>query len=84
MRIYMQTRPEDGANPRYCHLLLQEDLLEGWTLVKETGKQGASGKITKQHFNHRDEAEQAMLNMRDAQTRRGYHVVFVQGQILPK
>ena len=83
MRIYLQTRPEDGSTPRYYHLLLQEDLLEGWTLVKETGQQGSSGRITKQHYNSWEEAEKAMLKARDKQLNRGYQVVFVQGQTRP-
>lgn len=80
MRIYLQTRPEDGSAPRFYHLLLQEDLLEGWTLIKETGKQGSSGRTSKQHFATWEEAEQALLKTRDSQLNRGYQVVFVQGQ----
>ena len=84
MRIYMQTLPEPGTAPRFYHLVLQEDLLEGWTLVKETGYQGSKGKITTQHFPNQDEALNAMLNTRDAQLKRGYQVVFVQGQNRPE
>ncbi|WP_455203944.1 WGR domain-containing protein [Kaarinaea lacus] len=84
MRIYLQTRPDDGGNQRYYHLMLQEDLLEGWTLIKETGRQGASGKISKQQFDNREDAEMAMLKLRDSQLKRGYHVVFVQGQTRPE
>ena len=43
MRIYMQTPVGEDAAPRYYHLHLQEDLLEGWTLVRESGRQGSSG-----------------------------------------
>ena len=41
MRIYLQTPPNAEGNPRYYHLFLQEDLIEGWTLVKENGQQGS-------------------------------------------
>ena len=39
MRIYMQTRPAAEA-PRYYQLLLEQDLLGGWTLYREWGQQG--------------------------------------------
>ena len=84
MRIYMQTLPQTGTSPRYYHLVLQEDLLEGWTLIKETGYQGSKGKLTKQHYPSQEEALGAMLQARDAQLKRGYQVVFVQGQNRPE
>jgi hypothetical protein len=37
MRIYMQIPPSDAGPPRFYHLHLQEDLLEGWTPVREWG-----------------------------------------------
>jgi predicted DNA-binding WGR domain protein len=84
MRIYMQTLPQIGAAPRFYHLVLQEDLLEGWTLVKETGYQGSKGKVSKQHYKNHEEALNAMLQTRDAQLKRGYQVVFIQGQSRPE
>lgn len=84
MRIYLQTRPDSGTAPRFYHLVLQEDLLDGWTVVKETGYQGSKGKVTRQFFKNHDEALQAMLQARDAQLKRGYQVVFVQGQSRPE
>lgn len=80
MRIYLQTRPESGEAPRFYHILLQQDLIDGWTLITETGYQGSRGRIRKHHFNNWDEAEQAMQTCRDRQINRGYNVVFVQGQ----
>ena len=84
MRIYLQTPPGEGGNPRYYHLLLQEDLLEGWTLIKEYGLQGSSGKVVRQHFPSWEQAQQAMMLARDQQLKRGYQVVFIQGQERPK
>lgn len=78
MRIYMQIPPEGNKAPRYYHLHLQEDLLEGWTLVREWGYQGASGRLLREHFTNREEAEAAMLRVRDEQLSRGYRVVFMQ------
>lgn len=78
MRIYMQTPPMDDTPPKFYHLFLQEDLLEGWTLVKEWGNQGSSGRLKREHYASREEAEDAMMKTRDAQTKRGYKVVFTQ------
>jgi predicted DNA-binding WGR domain protein len=79
MRIYMQTPPEGDKPPRFYHLFLQEDLLDGWTLVKESGNQGASGRLQRVHFSSRDEAQEALEKARDAQIKRGYRVVFAKG-----
>jgi len=80
MRIYMQIPPEGAKAPRYYHLHLQEDLLEGWTLIREWGYQGAAGRVKKEHFNDREGAESALLRVRDEQIKRGYQVVFMQAQ----
>lgn len=79
MRIYMQTPVVDDRPPRYYHLHLQEDLLEGWTLVREWGFQGSGGRIKRDHFLDRESAEQALMQSRDEQIKRGYRVVFLQG-----
>jgi predicted DNA-binding WGR domain protein len=88
MRIYMQTRPinEDGTSgtPRFFQLILQEELMGGWNMVKESGQQGYSGKVSKQQFETWEQAQEAMLTLRDKQALRGYHVVFMQGQAPPK
>ena len=84
MRIYLQTPVTDERPPRFYHLFIQEDLLEGWTLVRESGYQGSPGKITRQHFADWDEAERALLKYRDAQLRRGYRIMFAQGQEQPR
>lgn len=79
MRVYMQSNSEDGKSPRYYQLVLQEDLLEGWTLVREWGQQGSPGRVKRDHFATRDEAQHALLLVRAAQTKRGFHIVFTQG-----
>lgn len=84
MRIYLQTPHSGDRPPRYYHLFLQEDLLEGWTLVKEWGFQGSSGRIVRQHYPTQEEALDAMLISRDQQIDRGYQVMFTEGQGLPR
>lgn len=83
MRIYLQTIPGDGRKLRFFQLSLQKDLLDGWTLIKESGIQGSSGRISREHFNTWDEAQAAMLNARDKQLRHGYKVVFTHGDNQP-
>jgi predicted DNA-binding WGR domain protein len=80
MRIYMQIPPGDTGAPKFYHLHLQEDLLEGWTLIREWGFQGAGGRMVRDHYPDRESAEAAMLKHRDAQIRKGYRVVFLQAQ----
>jgi predicted DNA-binding WGR domain protein len=78
MRIYMQIPPEGDKAPRFYHLHLQEDLLEGWSLIREWGYQGARGRTTQEHFADRETAEEALIRVRDEQLKRGYQVVFMQ------
>jgi len=79
MRIYLQTPPTSDAAPRFYHLFLQQDLLAGWSLVRESGQQGKPGRVTKKHYEARDDAVAALIHARDAQLKRGYRVVFVKG-----
>jgi predicted DNA-binding WGR domain protein len=83
MRIYLQTPPSIDGPSRYYHLFLQEDLLEGWSLIKESGRQGSPGRVSKLHFATRDEAQTALIKARDDQIKRGFHVVFVKGDQAP-
>ena len=80
MRIYMQIPPSDASPPKFYHLHLQEDLLGGWTLVREWGFQGSGGRMVRDHYPDRASAEQAMLSLRDAQLKKGYRVVFMKAQ----
>lgn len=80
MRIYLQITDGESRVPRYYQLLLQQDLLGGWTLVREWGQQGSGGRIKREHFETREGAEAALMAARDAQVGKGYRVVFVQGE----
>ncbi len=83
MRIYMQQLSLKGKPPRFCHLHLQEELLPGWTLIKELGFQGDSGRVTRTHFGARDTALEALLRERDTKIEKGFRVVFTQGDVSP-
>lgn len=80
MRIYMQTPVLENQAPRFYHLHLEPDIFEGWLLTKEWGSQGSPGRVQKKHFKTAEEAEKAMIESRDSQVKKGYKVVFVQGQ----
>lgn len=81
MRIYLQSDHNESGNLRFVHLILQEDLVGGWTLIRESGKQGSPGTIKREHFDEQNDAIEAMLKWRDKQIRRGYRVAFVQGDV---
>ncbi len=84
MRIYLQTPVTEDRPPRFYHLFLQEDLLEGWTLVKEWGFQGSSGRVVREHFSTWEEAQSALLATRDQQVKRGYRIMFTEGLGVPR
>ena len=83
MRVYMQIPAVEEKPSRYYQLLLLEDLLDGWTLIREWGQLGRSGRIKRDHFENRELAEDALLRVRDSQIKRGFKVVFLQGQDQP-
>ncbi|MGD8926507.1 MAG: WGR domain-containing protein [Thioalkalispiraceae bacterium] len=76
----MQTMANADQSPRFYQLVLQEDLLNGWTLVREWGHQGSSGRVKKDHFASKEEAQNALLKVRDAQLKRGFRVVYMRGE----
>jgi len=80
MRIYMQAHIGENNVPRFYHLWLQEDLIAGWSVIREWGVQGSTGRLRRDHYADMQEALEAMLKVRDAQLKRGYRVVFSEGQ----
>lgn len=84
MRIYMQTIPDPEQAPRFYQIHLEPDIFEGWMLTKEWGAQGSPGRVQMKHFNTIEEAEDAIENLRDAQIKRGYRIMFIEGQSNPE
>ncbi len=80
MRLYLQTMPASTEAPRYVQIVLEQDLLGGWTLYRETGTQGGRATLKREQFLERDAAIAAFEKTRDAQLKRGYRVMFSQGQ----
>ncbi|HZH43665.1 MAG TPA: WGR domain-containing protein [Lysobacter sp.] len=84
MRLFLQQRPEGREPPRYVQLMLQPDLLGGWTLVRESGQVGGRSTLKREQFLDRDAAFAAFEKARDAQLKRGFQLMFVQGAEAPK
>lgn len=79
MRLLLQQRPEGREAPRFVQLMLQPDLLGGWTLVRETGQIGGRSTVRREQFLEREAAFAALESARDAQLKRGFQVMFAEG-----
>ncbi len=80
MRIYMQTAVDENSPMRFCQLILQQDLLGGWNLIKERGTQGSCGRLQQAHYDSYAQAEAAMTDARDQLVNKGFRVVFMRGE----
>lgn len=80
MRLYLQTAPGNTDQaPRYVQITLEQDLLGGWTLYRESGVQGGRASLKREQFLEREGAIAAFEKARDAQIKRGFQVMFTQG-----
>jgi hypothetical protein len=82
MHLYMQTPPGAGA-PRYCRIALEQDLLGGWTLYRESGSEGGRASLKREVYLDRDAALAAFERARDMQLQRGFKVMITQGVDAP-
>ena len=80
MRMLLQHPPTAAEAPRFVQLNLQQDLLGGWLLVRETGHIGQRSTVKREQYLKQDEAMAAFEKARDANLRRGFHVMFAQGE----
>ncbi|HJP99737.1 MAG TPA: WGR domain-containing protein [Rhodanobacteraceae bacterium] len=83
MHLYMQTPPGSGAAPRYCRIALEQDLLGGWTLYRESGTEGGRATLKREVYLDRDAALAAFEQARDSQLKRGFKVMITQGVDAP-
>jgi predicted DNA-binding WGR domain protein len=79
MRLFMQSPTTGTEAPRYYQIVLQQDLLGGWTLFREWGQQGGRASSKREVYLERDAALVAFEHARDAQLKRGFRVMFSQG-----
>jgi len=84
MRLLLQQRPSAGEIPKYVQLILQQDLLGGWSLLREAGQIGGKASLKREQFLDQDAALTAFERARDAQIKRGFQVVFAQGANAPQ
>lgn len=79
----MQIPAMEDKPPRFYQLMLQQDLMGGWSLIRNWGETGSAGRVKRDYFENLEQAQSAMLRVRDTQLSRGYKVMYMQGQELP-
>lgn len=84
MRVLMQQPPHPQEQPRFVSISLQQDLLGGWTLLKESGFIGGKSQLKREQFLDTEPAIEAFEKARAAHFKKGFQVVFVQGVAEPK
>ena len=84
MRIFLQQKPAANEAPRYFQLILQQDLLGGWTLTRESGPIGGKSQVKREVYLEQDEAIAAFEKARDLQLKRGFQIMFAQGAEAPR
>jgi predicted DNA-binding WGR domain protein len=84
MRIFLQQKPAANEAPRYFQLILQQDLLGGWTLTRESGQIGGKSQVKREVYLEQDEAIVAFEKARDLQLKRGFQIMFAQGAEAPR
>ena len=84
MRMLLQERPNGREAPRFVQLQLEADLLGGWTLVRETGQIGGRSSLKREQYLDQGSAQAAFEHARDAQLKKGFQLMFVQGAEAPR
>ncbi len=84
MRLLLQQRPEGREAPRFVQLMLQSDLLGGWTLLRESGLIGGRSQVRREQFPDQHSALEALQKARDQQLKRGFQLMYAQGADAPK
>ncbi|MEO5566223.1 MAG: WGR domain-containing protein [Luteimonas sp.] len=84
MRLLLQQHPDGREAPRFVQLMLESDLLGGWTLVRETGQAGGRSSVRREQFLQQAEALAAFERARDVQLKKGFQLMFAQGAEAPK
>lgn len=80
MRIYMQSPAAAAEAPKYCQLMLQQDLFGGWMLLRETGQPGGRISVKREQFLDYKDAQAAFERARDQHLKKGFRVTFLQGE----
>ena len=84
MRLLLQQRPDGREPPRFVQLMLEPDLLGGWSLVRETGQIGGRSSVRREQYLDQGSAVAALGDARDVQLKKGFQLMFVQGAEAPR
>ncbi|MGY0505923.1 WGR domain-containing protein [Luteimonas sp. e5] len=80
MRLLLQQRPAGHEAPRFVKLTLQPDLFGGWVLLRENGRHGSRSSLRREQFLDHDSALRALEHARDLQLKKGYLLMYAQGE----
>jgi predicted DNA-binding WGR domain protein len=83
MRLLLQQRPEGREAPRFVQLMLQPDLLGGWTLLRESGLIGGRSQVRREQFLDQASALKALEQARDLQLKKGFQLMYAKGSDAP-
>ncbi len=72
MRMFLQQPSDTHDAPRFVQLVLQPDLLGGWTLLRESGEVGGRSTLRRTQFADQASALDALRAARQAQLKRGF------------
>ena len=84
MRLFLQQPPQGGEAPKFVQLILEQDLLGGWLLLRETGQTGGRSQLKREVYIDRDQALAAFEKARDQQVKKGFRVMIAQGADAPR
>lgn len=84
MRLLLQQHPDGREAPRFVQLMLEGDLLGGWTLVRESGQIGGRSTLRRDQYLDQATALAALEHARDMQLKKGFQLMFAQGAEAPK
>ena len=84
MRVLMQQPPQAQESPRYVSISLQQDLLGGWVLLRESGLIGGKSQLKREQYLETELAIEAFEKARAVHLKKGFQVMFVQGAPEPK
>jgi predicted DNA-binding WGR domain protein len=84
MRVFLQQRPAGDEPPRFVQLMLQPDLLGGWTLVRESGLVGGRSQLRREQYLDQAGAVAAFEQARDLQLKKGFQLTYSEGATAPR
>lgn len=84
MRLFLQQLPVGNEPPRFVQLVLEQDLLGGWTLMREVGQIGGKSQLRKEQFLEQGAATAAFEKARDQHVKKGFQIMFSRGANAPR